>query len=197
MAYPPRAGNAQAAAPWPSVAAGTANQSGPAPNPENHFEFGFALSCQYHVETTGSRRLKPRLKSQGESCCIFAHFTVIKDPMQTPRFFLALCAAAIVTTWLPLRAAETDAQTKAREALEQKLNQLKSSTPGAPATNVAPAPSQQPNPAPPIAPLPAPTATPIPATTVPTAAPVTTAPAPPEFNAAPAPAPSAILNPNP
>src|SRR5436190_11446297 len=85
--------------------------------------------------------------------------------MQISRFLGALGLVAIALVPISGRAADTDAQTKAREALRSKLGQLDSQSPS---TNAA-APSPA-NPAKPIAssppaqPEPQPAATPAPAT---------------------------------
>ena len=56
--------------------------------------------------------------------------------MQSSKCFLVVCAAACCTAILPLRAADADTDTKLREALEKKLNELQTQ----PAT-AAPQPS--------------------------------------------------------
>ena len=44
--------------------------------------------------------------------------------MQISKCFLVVCAAAFCVAILPLRAADADTDTKLREALEKKLNEL-------------------------------------------------------------------------
>ena len=80
--------------------------------------------------------------------------------MQISKAFLTLCAVALLILPPFVRGAETDAQAKARKALEEKLKQLESgtATPEAPVTTT-PAPAVTPPPA--AAPVaPAPTAAP-------------------------------------
>src|SRR2546423_13986924 len=86
--------------------------------------------------------------------------------MQISKSFLVLCAVAAGCAFgLPSRAADTEAQIKAREALEKKLQEMQ----GQPAPSnvqpivVAPAPAAKPGPAR----APAPVVTPTPATNTP------------------------------
>jgi hypothetical protein len=65
-----------------------------------------------------------------------------KAPMQISKSFLVVCAVAYCAALLPLRAADTEAQIKAREALEKKLKELETQSPEAapPPSVVAPQP---------------------------------------------------------
>src|SRR5215204_2936094 len=60
--------------------------------------------------------------------------------MQISKAFLALCAAVLLILPPCVRAAETDAQAKARKALEEKLKALESQPATSAAPNAAPAP---------------------------------------------------------
>jgi hypothetical protein len=59
-----------------------------------------------------------------ESYCIAGIFSVIKVFMQISRRFLLACIAAIFLNPFLLRAADTEAQIRARQALEEKMKQL-------------------------------------------------------------------------
>jgi hypothetical protein len=86
--------------------------------------------------------------------------------MQTSKSFLVLCAVAYCAALMPLHAADTDAQIKAREALEKKLSEMQgqSPAPATPPTAVTAQPKAQPAPTPAPAP---PKKTPPPASTTP------------------------------
>ena len=77
--------------------------------------------------------------------------------MQISTCFLTVCLAVSVFS---VRAGDNDAQTKAREALEKKLNELKGSAPQT-VTPKAPPAVKAPAPPPAAAPAPAPTAQPV------------------------------------
>ena len=110
--------------------------------------------------------------------------TLLPVGMNTSKFFLAGLTVATLSAAPVLLADDTDAQTKAREALEQKMSELgtKPAT-TAPAAPVAPKPAPAPVAAP--APVPAPAPAPV-------AAPVTSAPVKPTAQVAPAPAPAPV-----
>ena len=84
--------------------------------------------------------------------------------MQNTRCILLGCVAALALLPLPIRAQDTDAQAKARQALEKQLT----NSPPQPATKApaAPAPAQPAKTAPATAPAAKPAATPPPATPV-------------------------------
>ena len=90
------------------------------------------------------------LRTCGESSCFITHFHVIKQLMQISRRILLACAAA--TALFPLIALSGDnaAQVKAREALEQQMNQA---PPAEPAIVPPPPMPAAPPPTPPPAPV--------------------------------------------
>src|SRR5438477_10881704 len=69
--------------------------------------------------------------------------------MQISKSFLVGCAAVLCIFQQSVRAADTDAQAKAREALRQKMNELQpqSAAGQMPAPAAVPAPAQTPRPA--------------------------------------------------
>src|ERR1043166_3677729 len=83
--------------------------------------------------------------------------------MQISKCLLVVCAA-VCTFSLPLRSQDTDAQTKAREALEKKMKELQGQSDKA---VPSPAPAKQPE----AKPQPAPAAPPPAAVSAPSAAP--------------------------
>ncbi|HOX55379.1 MAG TPA: hypothetical protein P5205_01430 [Candidatus Paceibacterota bacterium] len=76
--------------------------------------------------------------------------------MQISKSFLVVCAAMYCVAVVPLRAADTEAQIKAREALEKKFNELQSQPPAAMPAPRATIPQTQTQPAPVVVPAPAP-----------------------------------------
>jgi len=87
-------------------------------------------------------------QTDGESSCIRTGFIVIESFMQISRSVLLACVAAISLSPLLLQGQETEAQAKARKALENALNQMPSqalpaATP-APAKPAAAAPEEKP-----------------------------------------------------
>ena len=104
--------------------------------------------------------------------------------MQTCKYLSAICAVALLSGAISLRADETEAQIKAREALRQKMAELEAQgnpKPAVPAPVVAPkaAPTPPPvvvTPPPPLPPPPAPKVKPAPVVVAPP--PVTPPPAP-------------------
>jgi len=133
----------------------------------------------------GFQAVPPKKGAQSrESYCVAAVFLVIKELMQISRSIRLACVTATVVLPLALSAQDNDAQTKLRQALEQKMSEMQG-TPVAPtpppvsaATNLPSKPkppvaaTKKPAPAVTVAPKPAPIAPAIATAPTVTAAPV-------------------------
>src|SRR6266404_2225413 len=154
LADPAGLGDHQALADGECARPAAAHQGKPPPVQANQSAFHAALPLAKRLERVGAGRGGFAAR---ESCCARLGFAVsTRQVMQTSKLLLVFLATAACLVPGSTRAEDTEAQAKAREALEKKLYE---GQPQAPApTNQPPVPAAQPpapaKPAPAAAPAP-------------------------------------------